>query len=412
MRFLRHRAQRGGGSLCPLAASVSLVYVLLLMAIVGVISRRSLPDKTMDRRYDVRGRTVSRPTFEDGPLFSKLEPERPPRKSTPKDEEGDGRPQSQQVSTSVYYAGKYWNDIPAVRTEVFYKKASGDPSVRWDDHLLRIRGGRPFKRALVFNAGSGWVERELMDKGIILSAVGTDFLQSFIDEANAAAVNGRYNASYVRVDINAEALPAGPFDLVLNYAAAHHIARLDNVFLQINRLLAEDGLFVSVDYVGPHRNQYPDPLWVKLKQVNARLPHQLRQDMAYPHLPTMLATDPSEAHHSELIMPTLRRYFFVDLFRPLGGAVAYPLLTHNKALHAVPYEETRDAVAMVMDEDDRWLADDEGRTFFAFIVARPLRGGLPDGTYQAKLLRHEADRESAGTRSTYFTPTKASMDVN
>jgi len=297
-----------------------------------------------------------------------------------------------------------------VSTEVFRTRASGSPSVRWDDHLLRMRGGRPFKRALVFNAGNGWVERGLMDKGIVLSAVGTDFLQSFVDEASAAAVNGGYNASYVRVDINADALPAGPYDLVLNFAAAHHIARLDHVFLQINRLLQDDdGVFVSVDYVGPHRNQYPDPLWAKLNQVNARLPPHLRQEMAYPHQPTMLATDPSEAHHSELIVPTLRRYFFVDLFRPLGGAVAYPLLTHNKALHALPYDQTREAVAMVMDEDAKWLADDHGRTFFAFVVARRLRGGLPDGAYQASILRHESEREAGGTRSTYYTPTRAAQ---
>lgn len=184
-----------------------------------------------------------------------------------------------------------------------------------------------------------------------------------MDEATATAKKGGYNASYVRVDINVDRLPPGPYDMVLNFAAAHHIARLDYVFLQINQLLEDDGLFVSIDYVGPHRNQYPDELWTKIQQVNARLPTHLRQDLAYPHMATMLHTDPSEAQHSELIVPTLRRYFFVDLFRPLGGGIAYPLLTHNKALHAQPYTLTKDSVAMIMDEDAKWMADDQGRTF-------------------------------------------------
>jgi hypothetical protein len=47
------------------------------------------------------------------------------------------------------------------------------------------------------------------------------------------------------------------------------MASLDYVFLQFNCLLQVDGVFVSMEYVGPHRNQYSDPLWAKLNQVNA-----------------------------------------------------------------------------------------------------------------------------------------------
>ena len=54
--------------------------------------------------------------------------------------------------------------------------------------------------------------------------------------------------------------------------------------------------------------------------------------MSYPHLPTMLHDDPTEAIHSELIVETLQRYFHVERFVPLGGAIAYPLLTFNARL--------------------------------------------------------------------------------
>ena len=65
---------------------------------------------------------------------------------------------------------------------------------------------------------------------------------------------------------------------------------------------------------------------------NARLPPHVQQSLAYPHLPTMLVSNPSEAQHSELIMEAMRRYFFVDLFRPLGGPVAYPILRIRQAV--------------------------------------------------------------------------------
>jgi len=110
-------------------------------------------------------------------------------------------------------------------------------------------------------------------------------------------------------------------------------------------------------------------------------------------------------------METMRRYFFVDLFRPLGGAVAYPILTHNAKLHALPYESTQDAVDTVMRADAAWLAADPGRTFFAFVVARPLKAGVPDKRYRDLLLRRELEAEAAGTKATYYTPTRAAAGV-
>ena len=106
-------------------------------------------------------------------------------------------------------------------------------------------------------------------------------------------------------------------------------------------------------------------------------------------------------------METMRRYFFVDVFRPLGGAVAYPILTHNAKLHALPYDSTQSAVDQVMEADAAWLAADPGRTFFAFVVARPLKAGVPNERYRSLLLRRELEVEAAGTQSTYYTPTRA-----
>jgi len=292
---------------------------------------------------------------------------------------------------------------------VFHRRATGHPDLHWDLYLLKRRG-QPFQNALVLNAGNGWVERALMEKGVIRSGVGVEYLQQFVDDANTEAKAKGYNLTYYQCNVNVDRLPAGNYDLVLNHAAAHHIARLDFVFLQILSLLSPTGWFVSVDYVGPHRNQYPAPLWRKLEQVNAQIPVAFRQRLAYPHLPTMLATDATEAQHSEMIVEAMRRYFFIDLYKPLGGAIAYPLLTHNKAIHSVPYWRSQKTVEMLLEEDRKWLEDDYGRSLFAFIIAMPLDGGVPTKAFQDLLLDAELQREALGPKACYYTRTSVAAD--
>lgn len=249
-----------------------------------------------------------------------------------------------------------------------------------------------------------------MDKNILLSGVGIDYLQEFVDSANQEAHAKGYNLTYYRCNVNADPLPGGDYDLVLNHAAVHHIARLDFVFQQILALLSSTGWFVSIDYVGPHRNQYPAPLWKRLQELNAQIPPRLQQELVYPHLPTMLATDATEAQHSEMILEVMRRYFFIDLYRPLGGAIAYPLLTHNKAIHMAPHWKSHPVIERLLDEDSKWLEDDVGRTFFAFIIASPLDGGLPGKAYQDLLLDAELKREASGPQACYYTATTAAAE--
>ena len=133
--------------------------------------------------------------------------------------------------------------------------------------------------------------------------------------------------------------PTSEFDLVVNHAAAHHIAAIDRVFREVCRILPADGWFVSFDYVGPHRNQYRTDAWDAAWKINRQLPESLRQDMAYPPIPVMLQVDPTEAIHSELILQTFHRYFIEREFTPLGGALAYPLLTHNHAMFGAPDDD-------------------------------------------------------------------------
>ncbi|HUP85279.1 MAG TPA: methyltransferase domain-containing protein [Acidimicrobiales bacterium] len=296
--------------------------------------------------------------------------------------------------SGIYYTGTYWNDYPAVQAAI-HRRLSGDPDTGWMMHFFRTTGSRPFRHALVLNCGNGHVERDLLRLGMVLKATSVDYAEDLLDEARAAALAENLPIAYHRMDTNTAAFPDGDYDLVVNSAAGHHIARIDRVFRKVCELLPDEGWFVSFDYVGPHRNQYPWDQWNAADEVNERAPAALKQVMSYPHLPTMLATDPTEAIHSELIVEMLTRYFEVRELRPLGGEIAYLLLTHNAAL-ADAAVSTRDAwIEEVLAADEARLRTNPEGTLFAYAAAQPKKEVLKDVARLAGWAEEEDRRETA-----------------
>ena len=290
----------------------------------------------------------------------------------------------------------YWNGIPLVAAHLD-RRISGNPDVDWMDHFAAT-SGRVFERALVLNCGNGWVERAMLDKGIAKRAVGTDISEQLLDEARKQC-EGR-PIEYVQLDVNTGALPGEGIDLVVNVAAAHHIRCIDKVFRQLAEILPPDGCFVSYDYVGPHRNQWPLQMWSAAWEVNESLPADLRQDMlGYPHLPTMLVTDPSEAIHSELILETFDRYFTRTEFKAMGGAIAYPLLTHNPRAYTEDQDRWLDEFQRIIDADVRHLDEHPEDVLFAYFTGTPKKDVLAERAQLAEWSRIEEEREAAAERN-------------
>jgi len=295
-------------------------------------------------------------------------------------------------NSDIYYQGTYWNDFDVVVRRI-NERISGDASRPWFEHFAKV-SERTFERALILNCGNGWVERELLASGLILEAVGIDYSEELLVQARTAADEAGLPLSYEQVNINTAELPPREFDLVVNHAAGHHIAAIDRVFRELCRVLPEDGWFVSFDYVGPHRNQYTPEAWEAAWAVNRELPVSLRQDLRYPHLPTMLATDPTEAIHSELILETFGRYFSFSEFTPLGGAIAYPLLTHNaRMFEATDAAEQSTWLRRIMEADDSFLVEHPDSSLFAYFSGRPKKSVLSETDQLATWEAEENERE-------------------
>jgi SAM-dependent methyltransferase len=302
--------------------------------------------------------------------------------------------------SGVYYSGIYWNDYEVVEGR-WNERISGDPDRDWFEHFA-IQTGRTFTRALVLNCGNGWVERDLLDRGFIEEAVGTDYSQDLLEQAITAARSEGLPLTYHQANINKDPLPPGEFDLVINHAAAHHIATLDRVFREICRVLPQDGWFVHLDYVGPHRDQYRLDAWETLTALNGQLPESLRQTLTYPAVPVMLILDPTEAVHSELIVETFHRYFSEAQFTPLGGAIAYPLLTHNAQMwNTTDVKEQARCIDQILEADDQFLREHPESSLFAYFAGQPKKDVLQqrdllDEWSAQEIQREQRARENGG----------------
>src|SRR5664279_5493308 len=167
-------------------------------------------------------------------------------------------------SGGVYYTGNYWNDFPAVQ-KVINLRATGDSKLAWYDHFF-LHHKKPFKKVLILNCGNGWVERLLYEKGYIAETVGVDYAEDLLHQARDESKGLPFR--YFKMDINSAKFPESGFDLVINHAAAHHMAKVNKIFRELARIMTNDGIFLNYDYVGPHRNQYNVEDWQAAYEVN------------------------------------------------------------------------------------------------------------------------------------------------
>jgi SAM-dependent methyltransferase len=312
---------------------------------------------------------------------------------------------------AVYYDGTYWNDLTVVN-QMFNLRISGRTRGPWF-HDFSVRRAKTFKRGLILNCGNGWVEREMVSANVMAEAVGVDYSDALLVEARRATASHDLPLRYHQMNVNSADFPAEEFDLVVCHAAAHHVAMIDRVFRAICRILPEDGWFVSLDYVGPHRNQYTTETWERAWRLNNQLPPRIRQSMTYPHLPTMLRDDPTEAIHSELIVETLHRYFDVERFVPLGGAIAYPILTHNAGFFAMADKDEQTKWAEeVLRADQEFLSERPDSTLFAYFAAKPNKAALDQSGLLWQCEQEEIDRENkANANGGEYYPRTAFQDT-
>jgi len=270
-----------------------------------------------------------------------------------------------------YYSAEYllWNAFDYVRAREA-RAISGAPDKGWVGHVRDTYGRQ--QKALFVSCGNGWVERECYRHGLIAEAYGFDIMPAHIAEARADAIAIGLSAEYKLADGNKLDLGWSDFDMVVNNGSVHHIAYLDQFMRKLHQMMKPNGIYVLMDYTGPHRNQYPVNAWMRALEVNISLPTRFQKKLRYPHMPTILSIDPTEAIHAELQMCVTRRYFDVVEEARFGGGVAYEILNFNRALLAEQHtSEGQAAIAAILAADDELTCKASETNLFTFAVCRP-----------------------------------------
>ena len=229
----------------------------------------------------------------------------------------------------THYSDKYWNDLELVRK---YKDnlATGNENTHWiSDILNRFKEYLPFGNVLIVGCGNGWLERQLYDLGIGKHFDAFDMSEKYINEAKELKQSRPID--YFLDDINSMSkIEDNKYDAVFNFAVLHHATNIEYALKKLASCLKNNGLMFSEEYVGPARNQYSDQHLKRMLEVMSDLPEKFRTKSKFLRPPLAnFRVEPSEAIHSDLILPLIPKYFDIVYQRNLNGGVAYQILHNN-----------------------------------------------------------------------------------
>lgn len=262
---------------------------------------------------------------------------------------------------------RYWNELPAV-IRYLSRRATGDELVWWTPHLKKHYATPPRRRGLVIACGSGWVDRALIDQGIVEQIDAFDISPDCIRACEAE--RGDRPIRYFVSDFTSFH-PDGRYDLIVNHAALHHARRLYGTTARLARFLEPDGVLFNWDYIGPDRNQYARSHVTIMEAVNAALPERFRT----PHelrltVRAFLAGDPTEAVHASEVPAAVAEYFQLVEWKNLCGGLVYQLLWNNINELEKGDQEAQDTISWLLALDEQLTARGLVPPLFAMFIAR------------------------------------------
>ena len=221
----------------------------------------------------------------------------------------------------THYSDKYWNDLELVRK---YKDnlATGNENTHWiSDILNRFKEYLPFGNVLIVGCGNGWLERQLYDLGIGKHFDAFDMSEKYINEAKELKQSRPID--YFLDDINSMSkIEDNKYDAVFNFAVLHHAMNIEYALKKLASCLKNNGLMFSEEYVGPARNQYSDDHVNIMLEIMSDLPKKFRTKAKFLRPPLAnFRVEPSEAIHSDLILPLIPKYFDIVYQRNLNGGL-------------------------------------------------------------------------------------------
>jgi SAM-dependent methyltransferase len=216
------------------------------------------------------------------------------------------------------------------------RTATGLDGVDWLTHVRAEHLPARVPRTLVLG-GSGFLERALERYDGIGEILSTDADAARLEiAAKAARRDGLASIAHARLDPGRDALPDGPWDLVMAYDVLHHVPDAEVVLRAFRDVLAPGGRFVFSEYTGPPRFQHGDAAMEVVERYFRLLPERIRTDPGTGRVlwsrgrvdaERLARESPHEAAASERLRPLARRIFSTDAELSGGGGLLHPLLS-------------------------------------------------------------------------------------
>ncbi len=146
------------------------------------------------------------------------------------------------------------------------------------EKLLGRRPG-PFARALEIGAGTGYFSLNLIQEGVVGSAVCTDVSPGMLETLRGNAERLDLEVEIAACDAAALPFADAEFDLVLGHAVLHHLPELDRSFAEFARVLRPGGVLLFAGEPSRHGDRIAAlpkraglaaaPLWRRMVHARA-----------------------------------------------------------------------------------------------------------------------------------------------
>ncbi len=230
----------------------------------------------------------------------------------------------------------FWTRARVIR-EYLHETASGNPRCDWVTWMLHRYAVGKGLRVLVLGSGDGWLDRVLARDPRVAHVTGVDLAEGALTRAAEidASEGLAEKIRHAVVDLDREAPPPGPYDLIFAHDVIHHLRNLEGFFDRISESLAPAGMLLFCEYVGPRRFEYDEKRRNILNEFLRALPEKYRRLPYSGGVATeghrtdskkLARQDPSEAVRSDEIMPIVRQRMRVVEEIPYGGSLLNPLL--------------------------------------------------------------------------------------
>jgi len=241
---------------------------------------------------------------------------------------------------NIWVAGerRHWLQHPLVQERINWK-ITGDRNLDRFQYFLNryLKDRLPVENALTLGCGSGDLERGLSQYKFAKNHDAIDLSDDAIRSARQqAAEAGLSHIRYRVAELNSVQLQPDRYDVIFAISSAHHVAKLEHLYEQVQSALRRGGYFFLDEYIGPSQFQWADEQLLAMNAELKSLPEKLRRRVSEPPkikrevirktIEHMNTADPSEAIRSAEIVPLLSRYFQVLEFRGYGGSLLHELL--------------------------------------------------------------------------------------